>query len=146
MACDERTRAGAARAARAARAAMSGCGAGAAVPGPGVVMIFGLWFFGALVACADDGGPRLLAATPAAAPRNATVMLTRQRVCGGGCRRGAGEVQIGIKSPMVRAIVVSYSDTAAQVVIPPVTPVGMTALIVTVDERSSNALDFEVLP
>lgn len=123
---------------------MTGC---VAAPGPGVVMIVGLWSLGALVACADDGGPRLLAATPAAAPRNAMVMLTGQRLCGGGdCSTAAGEVQIGTEPPMVRAIVVSYADTAAQIVIPPVTPIGKTQLIVTVDERSSNALDFEVLP
>ncbi len=124
---------------------MTGC---ATAPGPGVAMIFGLWGLGALAACADDGGPRLVAAAPAAAPRNATVMLTGQRLCGGGgdCAMAAGEVQIGTEPPMVRAIVVSYADTAAEVVIPPVTPIGKTQLIVTVDERSSNALDFEVLP
>jgi len=126
---------------------MSGCGAGVAVPGPGVVMIFGLCGLGALVACADNGGPRLLTVTPAAAPRSAMVLLTGERLCGGGeCATAAGEIQIGTEPPMVRAIVVSYSDTTAQVVIPPVTPIGTTALIVTVDERSSNALDFEVVP
>ena len=123
---------------------MTGC---AVAPRPGVVMIFGLLGLGPLVACADDGGPRLLAVVPTAAPRNATVMLTGQRLCGGGdCTTAAGEVQIGIEPPMVRAIVVSYADTTAEVVIPPVTPIGKTQLIVTVDERSSNALDFEVLP
>jgi hypothetical protein len=30
--------------------------------------------------------------------------------------------------------------------IPPVAPIGPSALIVTVNERSSNALGFEVLP
>lgn len=124
---------------------MSGCGVGGDALKPGAVMIFGLT---ALVACADDGGPRLMAATPAAAARNATVMLTGQRLCGssGDCAMAGGEVQIGLELPMVRALVLSYSDTAAQIVIPLVTPVGKTALIVTVDDRSSNALDFEVLP
>jgi hypothetical protein len=125
---------------------MSGCGVGATVPGPGVVMIFTLGGVGALVACAGDHGPRLVAAMPAAAPRGAMVMLTGERLCGGDCTTAAGEVQIGLEPPMVRAIVVSYADTAAEVVIPPVAPIGKTALIVTVDERSSNALDFEVLP
>jgi len=123
---------------------MTGC---VTAPGTGVVMIFGLCGLGALVACADDGGPRLQAAMPAAAPRNAMVMLTGQRLCGGGdCTTAAGEVQIGIEPPMVRALVVSYADTTAEIVIPSVTPIGKTQLIVTVDERSSNALDFEVLP
>jgi hypothetical protein len=86
--------------------------------------------------------------SPPAAARNATVTLTGHRLCGarGACATAAGEIQLGIDPPMVRAIVVSYSDTAAQIVIPPVAPVGGSALIVTVDERSSNALDFQVLP
>jgi len=73
-------------------------------------------------------------------------MLAGQRLCGGDCTTAAGEVQIGIEPPMVRAIVVSYADTAAEVVIPLITPIGKTQLIVTVDERPSNALDFEVVP
>ena len=125
---------------------MSGSGGGATVVGPGVVMILTLGSLEALVACAGDNGPRLVAAMPAAAPRNAMVMLTGERLCGGDCTTAAGEVQIGIEPPMVRAIVVSYADTSAEVVIPPVTPIGKTQLIVTVDERSSNALAFEVLP
>lgn len=102
----------------------------------------------ALAGCADDGGPRLETVVPRAANRNATVTITGRRLCGasGDCAHAAGEVQLGIVSPTVRAIVVSYSDTSAQVVIPPVAPLGDSVLIVTVNERSSNALDFEVLP
>jgi hypothetical protein len=102
----------------------------------------------AAAACADDGGPRLTAAMPSAAARNATVMLTGTRLCGesGDCATAAGEVQLGLELPTVRAIVVGYTDTTAQIVIPPVTPLGMTTVLVTVNERSSNALAFEVLP
>jgi len=98
--------------------------------------------------CADDGGPRLDGVVPAAASRNAAVTITGRRLCGasGDCATAGGEVDLGLALPMVRAIVMSYSDTSAAIVIPPVAPVGATALIVTVDERSSNALDFEVLP
>jgi hypothetical protein len=101
----------------------------------------------ALAGCADDGGPRLDAATPSAAARNTMVTLTGRRLCGAGadCASAAGEVQLGLALPTVRALVVSYSDTAAQIVIPQVTPLGPTTLLVTVNERSSNALDFEVL-
>ena len=101
-----------------------------------------------LVACSDDAGPRLDAVTPAAAGRDATVEITGRRLCGSGaaCATAAGEVQIGIDPPTVRAVVVSYSDTSAQIVIPSVTPIGDTVLVVTVNERSSNALEFEVLP
>jgi len=102
----------------------------------------------ALAACADDGGPRLVAVTPASASHDATVTVTGSRLCGAraDCASAAGEVELGLRPPMVRAIVVDYSDTAAQIVIPPAVPVGATALTVTVNERSSNALDFEVLP
>jgi hypothetical protein len=102
----------------------------------------------ALAGCADDGGPRLDAVTPAAAPRNTTVTIAGHRLCGasGDCARAAGEVDLGFDPPMVRAVVVSYSDSAAQVVIPPAAPVGPSVLIATVNERSSNALDCEVLP
>src|SRR5882757_200202 len=91
----------------------------------------------AVAGCADDGGPRLDAATPTAAARNAMVTLTGSRLCGAraDCATAAGEVQLGIALPAVRAIVVSYSDTVAQIVIPPVTPLGPTTLLVTVNER-----------
>jgi hypothetical protein len=99
-------------------------------------------------ACADDGGPRLDTVIPAAAGRNATVTIAGRRLCGpsGDCTTAAGEVQLGLDPPMVRAIVTDYSSTTAQVVIPPIAPIGATSLLVVVDERSSNALDFEVLP
>ena len=98
--------------------------------------------------CSDDAGPRLESATPAAAERNAIVALAGERLCGahGDCSTAGGEIQLGLDPPTVRANIVSYSDTSAQIVIPPVAPVGATVLIVTVNERSSNALDFEVLP
>jgi len=98
--------------------------------------------------CADDGGPRLDAVTPSAARREATVVITGRRLCGDGgdCARVGGEVQLGIEPPMVRVGVVSYSDTVAEVAIPSIAPVGATELIITVGERSSNALAFEVLP
>lgn len=98
--------------------------------------------------CADDAGPRLESATPPSASREATVVLAGRRLCGadGDCSTAAGEIQLGINPPTVRAIVVSYTDTSAQIVIPPAAPVGATVLIATVNERSSNALDFEVLP
>jgi hypothetical protein len=98
--------------------------------------------------CTDDGGPRLDGVVPAAASRNTTVTISGRRLCGatGDCTTAAGEVDLGLTLPMVRASVVSYSDSLAEVVIPPVAPVGTTVLIVTVDERASNALGFEVLP
>lgn len=110
--------------------------------------VVALWSTAAVPACADDGGPRLTAVMPAAARRAATVVVTGSRLCGprGDCAGAGGEVVLGRDPPMVRAVVVEYGDTAAHIVIPDAAPVGPTAVIVTVDERSSNALDFEVLP
>ena len=100
-----------------------------------------------LAGCADDGGPRLDAVMPVMAARGAMVTLTGSRLCGasGDCATAAGEVEIGLALPMVRAVVISYTDASAQIMIPPVTPVGATQLVVTVGERSSNAIDFMVL-
>jgi hypothetical protein len=114
-------------------------GAGAAVPALAVA---------ALAACADDAGPRLAAVEPAAARHDAMVVLSGSRLCGpaGECATAAGEVALGRNLPMVRAVVVDYSDTEARIVVPSLAPIGKTVVIAIVDERSSNALDFEVLP
>ena len=102
----------------------------------------------ALAACTGDAGPRLTAAMPAAARRDAMVVLSGARLCGpqGDCATAAGEVAIGRDPPMVRAVVVEYTDTEARLVVPNLAPVGKTVVIAIVNERSSNALDFEVLP
>lgn len=98
--------------------------------------------------CADGGGPRLTGVTPAAAQRGAAVTITGARLCGaqGDCATAGGEIDLGRNLPMVRAVVVDYTDTAAQIVIPDAAPIGKTVVIATVGEQSSNALDFEVLP
>jgi len=98
--------------------------------------------------CTDAGEPRLDRATPASAQRGAMVALAGTHLCGstGDCARAAGEVQIGESSPVVLAQVVGYSDALAQIIVPSIAPVGATAIILTVNERASNALAFEVLP
>ena len=102
----------------------------------------------AVAGCADDGGPRLDAVMPAAAARDGQVMLFGSRLCGsrGDCESAGGEITIGIDPPFVQAAVLAYEDMAATIVIPTIAPVGKTQLVVTVNERSSNALEFEVLP
>ena len=102
----------------------------------------------ALASCADDAGPRLAAVMPAAARHDAMVVLSGSRLCGpaGDCATAAGEVALGRNLPMVRAVVVDYSDTEARIVVPTLAPIGKTVVIAIVDERASNALDFEVLP
>ena len=101
-----------------------------------------------LAGCVDDGGPRLDSADPASAAHGAMVMLHGRRLCGTSahCDTAAGQIQIGLTAQPVRANVTAYSDTTATIVIPDVTPPGATQIVVTVNERASNALDFEVLP
>jgi hypothetical protein len=101
-----------------------------------------------LSSCSDDGGPRLETATPGAARANATVTLTGTRLCGAeaDCARAAGEILLGLSPPQVRMNVTSYADERIELVVPPIASPGATHLIAVVDERSSNALPFEVLP
>ena len=54
----------------------------------------------AWAACSDDGGPRLDAAMPPAATRNAVVELTGRRLCG---RSGACASAAGMGRPAVAA-------------------------------------------
>lgn len=102
----------------------------------------------ALVAgCGSGSGPVLDTVSPASAPRNATVVITGTGLCGpsANCSTAAGEIQVGLDAP-VRAGIVSYTATTVQIVVPGATPVGATELILTVDDTSSNALSFTVLP
>jgi hypothetical protein len=101
-----------------------------------------------LTSCADDRGPRLDTVTPEAGARGGMVVLAGQRLCGetGDCAHAGGAIQIGLDSPTVQADVIAYTDREATIAIPSITPVGRTELVLTVNERSSNALAFEVLP
>ena len=99
-----------------------------------------------IAACAEDNGPRLDSATPAAAVAGAIVTITGERLCGesGNCATAGGAIRIGYDNP-VQAMILDYAETRAQVRIPAITPVGETVLIATVNERASNALGFRVL-
>ncbi|MBL8624917.1 MAG: hypothetical protein JNK64_26650 [Myxococcales bacterium] len=107
----------------------------------------------ALAACAPVDGPRLDGLDPAAARRGATVTLTGRDLCGGtATATGAcdplpsGAVDFGLSPPMVRAPVRSWADAEIRVTVPSQVAAGATSVYVTVDGRTSNALDFEVLP
>ncbi len=99
----------------------------------------------AITGCTDDRGPRLSSVDPAAAGRGARVMLSGSRLCGGDCATAGGEIQIGLDLPATLAIVIEYDDDRAIIEIPSSTAIGPTELVVTVNERSSNAIGFEVL-
>ena len=98
--------------------------------------------------CVDDQGPRLETVTPAAAGRGAQVTLAGSRLCGetANCATAGGRIQLGLDPPFVIASVIDYADTGALIMIPAVVDVGPTSIVVTVNERASNAIDFEVLP
>lgn len=98
-----------------------------------------------LVGCTDDRGPRLSSVEPAAAPPGARVTLTGERLCGGDCETAAGEVQIGLSLPTTLAVVIEYDDTRAVIELPTAVPAGPTEILVTVNDRASNAIAFEVL-
>ena len=102
----------------------------------------------ALFGCADDGGPRIDSVVPAAARRGGLATISGRRLCGasGDCARATGKVVLGLDLPAVRAVVVQHDDTSMAIEIPGVAPIGATELVVTIGERSSNALAFEVLP
>lgn len=98
--------------------------------------------------CTDEGGPRLDAVTPAASARNTMVTVTGQHLCGAedDCTRATGSIVLGLSPPLVQASVVSAEPSALRIVIPSLAEIGATHLVATVDDRSSNALPFEVLP
>jgi hypothetical protein len=102
----------------------------------------------AAAGCTDSTGPHLDAVMPTSARASAIVTLSGRHLCGaaGDCATAGGQVQIGLSPPTVAATIVSYADASAQIQIPTVTPPGATALVVTVNDRASNALSFEVLP
>ena len=57
-----------------------------------------------------------------------------------------GAVDLGLSPPMTRAPILAWSDAAITVQVPPTAPLGPTAVIVTVDGRSSNAATLEIKP
>ena len=101
-----------------------------------------------LAACASEPGPELTAAMPASAAHDATVTLSGERLCGtsNDCMAVTSTIQIGLTFPTIDALITAYSASSATIAIPDLAQVGSTQLIVTVDNRASNALDFEVLP
>jgi hypothetical protein len=85
---------------------------------------------------------------PAAAGHDSVGTLVGTRFCGAhaDCASAGGEVEIGLALPAVQAPIVMFDDTVAQIRIPFLAPAGPTHLVMTVNDRSSNALPFEVLP
>ncbi len=74
-------------------------------------------------------------------------MLAGQRLCGesGNCETAAGKIQIGLDLPATLATVIDYTDVHAIIEIPSAAESGPTEIVVTVNDRTSNAIAFEVL-
>lgn len=103
------------------------------------------WWLALLVGCTDASGPHLTEVTPAAAPRGARVTLTGERLCAGDCETAGGEVQVGLGLPAAIATVIEYEDDRAVLEIPAQAELGSSEIVVTVNDRASNAIAFEVL-
>jgi len=114
----------------------------------------GLAIAGALIGCTGAGGPAIDRLEPATAARGAIVVVRGADFCGpdratatGECAsRPSGAVDLGLSPPMMRAPILAWSDEAISVQVPSAAPLGPTAVIVTVDGRSSNAATLEIKP
>lgn len=101
----------------------------------------------ALAACITEPGPGLDAVAPAAAAHGATVTLSGERLCGtsNDCMAVTSTLQVGLELPVIDAVITDFTTTTATIVIPEHASVGTTELVITVNNRASNALAFEVL-
>jgi len=90
----------------------------------------------------------LSSVSPGSGAAGAVVTLTGEHMCGptSDCSTAGGQIQIGLSLPAVEAQIEMFSDTSAQISIPTLTPAGDTQLVLVVDDESSNALAFTVLP
>lgn len=101
-----------------------------------------------VAACAETTGPHLSSATPSASGHNTVVVISGERLCAGNCATAAGNFAFGLGAdlPSVVLGLVSLTDTSAQISLPPIAPAGKGDIVLTVNDSSSNALAFEVLP
>lgn len=58
----------------------------------------------------------------------------------------AATIQIGLEFPAIDAQITGYTARSATIIIPENAVLGTTEIVVTVNNRASNALSFEVLP
>ena len=105
----------------------------------------------ALLAGCGEGvePPAIATVTPASAPRGATIELAGEGFCevaDDTCAPFSGSVDFGLEPPQVRAVPVSWAPARIQLVVPQNVADGATVIVVTVDGRTSNAVDFTVAP
>jgi hypothetical protein len=99
-------------------------------------------------------GPHVDGVEPGRGARGATVVVRGAGFCGegraqagGGCDPlPPGSVVFGLDLPAARGRIERWADDEIAVTVPAAAAVGPTVVVVTVDGRSSNGGDFEVLP
>ena len=100
-----------------------------------------------LVGCsAGAAPPHLDAVSPPAIAPGGLVMVTGEHLCGDppDCETAGGEFELDSSTP-VRLQTTTYTDTEAQLQIPSIAPLGMSTLVLTVNDTSSNGLPVEVV-
>ena len=98
--------------------------------------------------CAQSTGPHLSSASPTQASVGQVVTISGERMCQGDCAHAGGSFEMGPGAdlPSVQLALVAFADTSAQVMIPSAAPTGHVEIVLNVNDTSSNALGFEVLP
>jgi hypothetical protein len=102
-----------------------------------------------LVGCEGVDPPVIASVTPASAPRGETVELAGERFCelaDDSCAPFSGSVAFGLELPQIRAVPVSWAPQRIRLVVPQNVADGATVIVVTVDGRTSNAVEFTVAP
>lgn len=99
-------------------------------------------------ACTGEPGPQLDTVEPTAAAHGAIVTLSGERLCGtsNDCMAVTSTLQVGLDLPVIDAVITGFTATSVAIVVPERSPVGKTDLVITVNNRASNALAFEVVP
>lgn len=108
----------------------------------------------ALAGCETVDGPVIDRLEPSTAGHGDLVTARGHAFCGpdragpdGACTSApSGAVDLGLALPMSRAAILSWTDEAIAFQVPATVPSGASAVIVTVDGRSSNAATLQVNP
>ena len=108
----------------------------------------------ALAGCDPGQAPQLDALSPEQARAGARVVISGTGLCGRALASDGvrcdeslvGRVYVGTEPPQIAATVTAWSDQDLEFIVPLSAPTGATRVVVVVDGRSSNALDFVLLP
>jgi hypothetical protein len=94
--------------------------------------------------CATQYDPKLTSAAPDHDIAGGLISLSGTDLCDGDCDTAAGEVLFGLGSTPLRAQVEMFDDDTVILTVPSFAPDGPTQIVVSVRDKSTNALDFTV--